>query len=327
MTSSHRSSSEATTTYRDHSPPAPLSPIAPTSLPRWLRPIRGRGAFIGNSKVRLAFLALACVVLGWKVTSTLGPSDESPEYLTVYDAAIVAYRHFKPHEKLLFRDQGAMDKVMKEPFFAANVVQAPQRWFNAYHGEHNDTLAPFQIPRGDLLVHFAGVPAREQRMGFWLDRAEDHPDDWEVPVKSTSYPQERKDFWDELSRGRQSQKEMAEVREKATQLLDSMQAQLEEYGDRVSVGDKEAIDQQRAAVSRVMGDNELKDNLDRLNEEIGKLEETVKPLARAVKNSHELLLNAAHDAIFAGEKDLLDANYATDPTNRTCKLLRMGLRA
>lgn len=42
---------------------------------------------MGNSKVRLALLALSCVVLGWMVTSTLGPSDESPEYLTVYDAA------------------------------------------------------------------------------------------------------------------------------------------------------------------------------------------------------------------------------------------------
>jgi hypothetical protein len=241
-------------------------------------------------------------------------------------AAIVAYRHFKPHEKLLFRDQSAMDRAMKDPFFAGNVVQAPQRWFNAYQGEHNDTLAPFQIRRGDLLVHFAGVPAREQRMGFWLDRAEEHLDDWEVPVKSTSYPQERKDFWDELSRGRQGQKEeMAGAREKASQLLDSMQAQLEEYGDRVSVGDKEAINQQRAAVSKVMGDNELKDNLDRLNEEIGKLEETAKPLARAIKNSHKLLLNAAHDAIFAGEKDLLDANYATDPTNSDLQAIENGI--
>jgi hypothetical protein len=222
--------------------------------------------------------------------------------------AIVAYRHFKPNEKLQFRDQSAMDNVMKEPYFVNNVVQAPQRWFNAYQGEHNDTLAPFQIRRGDLLVHFAGVPAREQRMGFWLDRAEEHLDDWEVPVKSTSYPQERKDFWDELSRGRQGQKEeMNEARQKAMQLLDSMQAQLEEYGDRVSVGDKEAINQQRAAISRVMGDNDLKDNLDRLNEEIGKLEETAKPLARAVKNSHKVLLNAAHDAIFADEKDLVSA--------------------
>jgi hypothetical protein len=240
--------------------------------------------------------------------------------------AIVAYRHYKPHEKLQFRDQSAMDNVMTEPFFVNNVVQAPQRWFNAYQGEHNETLAPFQIRRGDLLVHFAGVPNREQRMGYWLDRAEEHLDDWEVPVKSTSYPQERKDFWDELTKGRQGQKEeMAEARSKATQLLDSMQSQLEEYGQRLSVGDKEAINQQRTAVSRVMGDQELSDNLARLNEEIGKLEETAKPLARAVKNSHKILLNAAHDAIFAGEKDLLDANYASDPTNPDLQVIENGI--
>lgn len=153
-------------------------------------------------------------------------------------------------------------------------------------------------------------------MGYWLDRAEEHLDDWEVPLKSTSYPQERKDFWDELSRGLQGQKEvLSEAKEEATQLLDSIASQLEEYGERLSVGDKEAINQQRAATSRVMSDQESKDDLARLNEEMDKLEITKRPLAQAVKNSHKVLLNAAHDAIFAGEKDLLDANYATDPMN------------
>jgi hypothetical protein len=241
-------------------------------------------------------------------------------------SAIVAYRHYKPKEELQFRDQSAMDNVMKEPFFANNVVQAPQRWFNAYQGEHNDTLAPFQIRRGDLLVHFAGVPNREARMGYWLDRAEEHLEDWEVPVKSTSYPQERKDFWDELLKGHQGKKEeVEEARKKATGLLDSMGSQLAEYGMRLSIGDREAISQQRAAVSKVMDDQELKDDLDRLNEEVGKLEETAKPLAQAVKNSHKVLLNAAHDAIFAGEKDLLDANYAADPTNADLQALENGI--
>jgi hypothetical protein len=576
--SSHRSSSSEATTYRDHSPPAPLSPIKPTSLPRWLVPIRGRGSFVGNSKVRFAVLALGCVVLGWLVTSTLGPAsgdgESSPEYLTVYDAAaggvlgspsgfgepedgegemmtkgsssmyegvshtkepsvkgalsdlhhavsdklqawrsyatktnttssgllsassgalsrllnsstsdplapgeyitdgipedqllgartrigkctvlfdgdgngnsyweralrshedhdalhgyrlhvlrqqvlddvwskpayvlslllrelskpeserlewlfwvdadtvilnpyvpleiflpprkpefeetyllyandwnggldngvflvkvnqwavkffsaIVSYRHYKPKEKLAFRDQSAMGKVMKEPYFVNSVVQAPQRWFNAYQGEHNETLAPFQIRKGDLLVHFAGVPDREQRMGYWLDRAEHHLEDWEVPVKSTSYPQEREDFWEGLTRGRQGQKEeLEEAKKKDVALLDSMQAQLAEYGARLSLGDREAINQQRAAVDRVMGDKELKDNLDRLNEEIGRLEETAKPLAQAVKNSHKVLLNAAHDAIFAGEKDLLDANYAADPSDADLQVVENGI--
>jgi hypothetical protein len=230
--------------------------------------------------------------------------------------AIVAYRHYKPDEPLVFRDQSAMDNVMKEPQFVNNIVQAPQRWFNAYQGEHNETLAPFQIRRGDLLVHFAGVGNREERMGYWLDRAEQHLDDWEVPVKSTSYPQERKDFWDELRRGRQGKKEqMAEVRLKATQLLQSVGVQLSEYGDRLSETEKAAIGQQRENMNRMMGDEQYKDNVAKYNEEILKLDEIAAPLTVAVKNSQKVLLKTAHEAIFAGEKDLLDGGYAAEPSN------------
>lgn len=230
--------------------------------------------------------------------------------------AIVAYRHYKPDVQLVFRDQSAMDNVMKEPQFVNNIVQTPQRWFNAYQGEHNETLAPFQIRRGDLLVHFAGVPNREERMGYWLDRAEQHLDDWEVPVKSTSYPQERKDFWDELRRGRQGKKEqMAEARLKATQLLSTVGAQLSEYGDRLSEAEKEAINQQRDSMNRMMGDEHYKDSLTKFNEEITKLDEVARPLTLAVQNSQKVLLKAAHEAIFAGEKDLLDGGYAADPSN------------
>jgi hypothetical protein len=183
--------------------------------------------------------------------------------------AIVAYRHYKPDMPLVFRDQSAMDNVMKEPQFVNNIVQAPQRWFNAYQGEHNETLAPFQIRRGDLLVHFAGVPNREERMGYWLDRAEQHLDDWEVPVKSTSYPQERKDFWDELRRGRQGKKEqMAEARLKATKTLSTINTQLDEYADRLSESEKSAIYQQRDNINRIMGDEQYKDNMARLSKTV-----------------------------------------------------------
>ncbi|EMC91082.1 glycosyltransferase family 34 protein, partial [Baudoinia panamericana UAMH 10762] len=110
-------------------------------------------------------------------------------------SAILSYRYYRPEASLQFRDQSAMDALMHEPKFSKHIVQAPQRWFNAYQGEHNETLAPFQIRRGDLLVHFAGVPGRESRMQYWLERAEQHLDDWEIAVKSTSYPQEARDFW------------------------------------------------------------------------------------------------------------------------------------
>jgi len=216
----------------------------------------------------------------------------------------------------VFRDQSAMDNVMREPQFVNNIVQAPQRWFNAYQGEHNETLAPFQIRRGDLLVHFAGVPNREERMGYWLDRAEQHLDDWEVPVKSTSYPQERKDFWDELRKGRQGKKEeMAEARLKATKTLSTISTQLDEYGDRLTEAEKSAIFQQRDNMNRIMGDEQYKDDMAKLNEETTKLEDVARPLTLAVQQSQKILLKTAHEAIFAGEKDLLDNAYAANPSN------------
>ena len=230
--------------------------------------------------------------------------------------AIVAYRHYKPDTPLVFRDQSAMDNVMREPQFVNNIVQTPQRWFNAYQGEHNETLAPFQIRRGDLLVHFAGVPNREEQMGYWLDRAEQHLDDWEVPVKSTSYPQERKDFWDELRRARQGKKEqMASARLKATQLLSTVGAQLGEYSDRLTEAEKDAINQQRDNMNHMLADEQYKDDLAKMTEETVKLEEVTRPLTLAVQNSQKVLLKAAHEAIFAGEKDLLENGYATDPSN------------
>ncbi|KAF2157294.1 glycosyltransferase family 34 protein, partial [Myriangium duriaei CBS 260.36] len=110
-------------------------------------------------------------------------------------AAIVSFRHYKPDANLVFRDQSAMDMLLKDPKFAKHTMQAPQRWFNAYQGEHNETLAPFQVRRGDFLVHFAGVGDRDRRMAYWLDRVDQHLPDWEIEVHHTSYPSEAREFW------------------------------------------------------------------------------------------------------------------------------------
>lgn len=64
-------------------------------------------------------------------------------------SAVLAYRHYQPEADLTFRDQSAMHALIHDPKFEKNIVEAPQRWFNAYQGEHNETLAPFQIRRGE----------------------------------------------------------------------------------------------------------------------------------------------------------------------------------
>ncbi|KAF7188349.1 Alpha-1,2-galactosyltransferase [Pseudocercospora fuligena] len=225
-------------------------------------------------------------------------------------AAIVSWRHYRPKEPLVFRDQSAMDSLMHEPAFAPHVVQAPQRWFNAYQGEHNETLAPFQIRRGDLLVHFAGVPDREARMNYWLERAEQHLDDWEVPVKSTSYPQEAKDFWNEQRQRRQQRKEeLAAARLKGKELVTQLEQKLKDYGDRLAANLKEEIEKERGELNSLLDDENRNNDLKLIEEEISKLEEKASPLDSALSEANKSLLKSAHEAIFAGEKDLLESGF------------------
>ena len=226
-------------------------------------------------------------------------------------AAIVSWRHFNPEDPLQFRDQSAMNSLMQEPAFARHIVQAPQRWFNAYQGEHNETLQPFQVRRGDLLVHFAGVPAREERMQYWLERAEQHMDDWEVPVKSTSYPQEARDFWNEQKDIRKNKVAILdETRENVTKLMATTQQQLDDYGDRIDDEQKSQIAKQREELQKIVNEEKYKEDVEKMEEGMEALTETLTPLINAKADANRLLLKSAHKAIFAGEKDLLDGVFS-----------------
>lgn len=224
--------------------------------------------------------------------------------------AITSYRYYRPDGDLTFRDQSAMNTLMNEPKFAKNIMQLPQRWFNAYQGEHNETLAPYQIRRGDFLVHFAGVVDRDPRMKFWLDRAEQHLDDWEVPQKSTSYPQEVKDFWQDQRGLRQSHKNgVSEARLAASESLTKIDNLLTEYADRLPAEQLEAIKAKKEEMRNFLGNEEHSENLVKLKELQGQLDDAILPLQSVKTESHKLMLGSAHEAIFAGEKDLLESGF------------------
>lgn len=225
-------------------------------------------------------------------------------------AAIMAYRHFKPEDPLQFRDQSAMAALMQEPEFAPHVVQAPQRWFNAYQGEHNETLQPFQIRRGDLLVHFAGVPAREERMQYWLERAEQHLDDWEIPVKSTSYLQEAKDFWNEQRDLRKNKKEsLAEAKTKAGNLLAQIDQKVNDYSDRLTDEQNAKIKDQRDALKKLLEGEQSMPTAEKIEENMKTLTEAANALSIVIADANKMLLQSAHAAIFAAEKALMESGF------------------
>ncbi|KAK1074912.1 hypothetical protein LTR74_000756 [Friedmanniomyces endolithicus] len=212
-------------------------------------------------------------------------------------SAILSYRYYRPDAPLVFRDQSAMGALIQEPHFANHIVAAPQRWFNAYQGEHNETLAPFQVRRGDLLVHLAGVPDREKRMGYWLDRAEQHLDDWEIPFKSTSYPQEARDFWNEQRRSKTEL--LSGIRVKATTLLTKT-------GERLDLGAISGIYHQ---LSDLVAREKWQEEYQKMEILMTRLEQKSGPLRSAAEQSHKLPLTPASNVISAGEKDVLQATY------------------
>ncbi|TKA25888.1 hypothetical protein B0A50_05643 [Salinomyces thailandicus] len=243
-------------------------------------------------------------------------------------SAIVSYRYYRPEDPLVFRDQSAMNSLMNEPRFSKNIVNAPQRWFNAYQGEHNETLQPFQIRRGDLLVHFAGVPAREERMGYWLERAEQHLDDWEIPVKSTSYPQEARDFWAQERDNRKNRvMTLSQTRLQATQLLTTTDQQINEYGDRITPAEASVINENRENLKKLIENENWADNLEKIKQATASLTEANTPLASALGSSNRLLLNSAHEAIFAGEKTLLDNGYGSGTPSPDLDLINANVKS
>lgn len=110
-------------------------------------------------------------------------------------AATIAFRTFRPNTYLRHTEQSALSKVLNYKKFRKHVVQTPQRWFNAYIEDREDSPTPSLVRSGDFLVHFAGIADRDRIMDLWLDYAEQHLPRWEVDVMQTSYPTEISEFW------------------------------------------------------------------------------------------------------------------------------------
>lgn len=159
-------------------------------------------------------------------------------------SANVAYRTFNPTEHLTFQDQSAMDKIFHMDKFRDQVVYCPQRWFNAYQsGLLNETIHANQVRRGDLVVHFAGVGNRLERMNYWCDIAEKHSPDWEVSIVHTSYPEEIDEFWRQ-KRGKDAieKQDLQNARTSANMLIDEIERNLTLYRESLTFDEKTKID-------------------------------------------------------------------------------------
>jgi hypothetical protein len=232
-------------------------------------------------------------------------------------SAIISSRYYKPDQDLTFRDQSAMNTLLKDKKFAAHTVEAPQRWFNAYQGEHNETLAPYQVRRGDFLVHFAGVINRDERIMFWLERAEQHLPDWEMEVQHTSYPAEVKDFWNQKAGERAAkQAEVAEARRKANELLTQTESRMAEYQDRLVQADATSIRDRIQALRKVLDAGESVE-LASLEASIGVLEQV--STIELILDNHT---NRRHSEPQASQRHYGDCKQTSHERSTRCDLCR-----
>lgn len=166
--------------------------------------------------------------------------------------AIIAYRTFRPDAELTYRDQSALEEILKEKAFRRNFAILPQRWINAYQDERDGSRTlPFQILPGDYLVHFPGVPERDARMRFYLDIAERHWPKWEIDLESTTYPKEINEYWIEEQGKLTKERTLAqEAAREAREYLKKCQDELKQYKARLEDGQRETIEKSL----KVMGD-------------------------------------------------------------------------
>jgi hypothetical protein len=216
-------------------------------------------------------------------------------------SAVVAFTTYRPDFHLTFRDQSALDEMLKEPRFRENVLYLPQRWFNAYQGELNETLGPFQMRRGDFLVHFAGVPNRDERMRIWMERAERHLPEWEIDLIHTSYPTETHEYWEERRiEVEAKQKALTESVKSAQKLLETAESLMREFSQSLASSEREAIPTRILALKQIL--HKHRGDKSAIDSAANELRIAAFPLRNLEETSRKGVVKAAHLAIFDAER-------------------------
>jgi lipopolysaccharide biosynthesis glycosyltransferase len=186
-------------------------------------------------------------------------------------AANLAYRTFNPDQPLKFQDQSALQNILEMPKFRDQVAYCPQRWFNAYQsGNLNETIEANEVRRGDLVVHFAGIGNKQERMDYWSDIAEQHLPDWEREIESTSYREEIQSYWGERKEQvKMREQELETLKLSANEFVAETDRNLTVYRDQLTPDEITKIDEAKAKVKDVAG----KDKLDSISAAVTDLEE------------------------------------------------------
>ena len=123
--------------------------------------------------------------------------------------------------------------------------------------------------KGDLLVHFPGVPRREERMRFYLEKAERHLPEWELDVERTGYMSEIGAFWEgereKMETGRQ---EVWRAVEEAKNLIRVVKERIGSYGGNLKGEDQAMVEKVVEMAKGVLDDEGKREDADAVREVI-----------------------------------------------------------
>ncbi|EGU78143.1 hypothetical protein FOPG_09814 [Fusarium oxysporum f. sp. conglutinans race 2 54008] len=120
---------------------------------------------------------------------------------------IAAFRYYRPNVSLPFTEQSAMEIIMNEPKFKANVQVIPQEWFNTYpkgsptdfvEKADEDGLEDYHARRGDFLLHFAGRGGRDKLINEWTEMLEGTRSIWSKEEVQRNATTSIRGFWSGL---------------------------------------------------------------------------------------------------------------------------------
>ncbi|KAI9817780.1 MAG: hypothetical protein M1827_000899 [Pycnora praestabilis] len=227
-------------------------------------------------------------------------------------AAVLSFPNYSPSYELVFRDQSALEQVLKMPKFGrGRTLKLPQRWFNAYQGKDlKETSEPFEMRRGDLLVHFAGVGERMKRMAMWMERAEQRLPEWEIDLKYSSYPSEVREFWDEKRVEMKALKAtVIENSNVAKTLIEHSESELNVGGDRMEDKERKIAEDRVRGLEQVLKTESKKEawavDLEGITIATAQLSDATAPLRDILSKIRKETLKDAYTAIFDATQCLI----------------------
>ena len=110
----------------------------------------------------------------------------------------IAIPRLRPEIEIPYRDQDAFKWVFNQGPNRRHRIYQPRHWWNNFDDMYFGGLGE-RVMNGTFQIHFPGMYGkRHDAMGKWLDRIDRHPEEFNIPLANTTYPQEVESYWSRL---------------------------------------------------------------------------------------------------------------------------------